>query len=116
MSRNVSIVVLSTTTLANAATIYSNTYPAESTTGFSACLIVLSGSSNVTVTQESSIDGMTFYAPVTSAGSALGAVATALTASAGVYVQFSPVIARFNRLKVVAGAASTVAMSMVISE
>lgn len=116
MSKNVGIVILSATTVGNGATITSSVYPADFASGFSAVFIQLAGSSNVTITQQGSIDGVNFYNPIDASGNALGAVCTALTSTAGVYVQFSPVVSIFNRLSILAGAASTVSMTLVMSE
>ncbi len=116
MSLNSTIVVLSVTTMANGATISSSSYPSDFASGFSGAFIQLAGSSSVTITQQASLDNSNFYDVVDSTGTALGAVASVLTSSVGVYVQFAPVIARWNRFKIVAGAASTVSMSVIMSE
>lgn len=117
MAINGAITVMSTATVANAATIYSDSYSAEYASGFTGILIVLAGASNVTISQQTSVLGSTWHDPVDNAGAALGVVATALTSTAsGVYVQFSPVVARYNRFKVVAAAASTVSLTVVQAE
>lgn len=116
MANNPTLQVLSTTTVANGATIYSNSYSGDKETGFSYAFIQLSGTSSVTVTQQGSLDNTTFYDVVSSAGSALGAILTTGTSTAGIFVQFDPVFAPYKRLKIVAGAASTVAITLGISE
>lgn len=117
MAINGVITIMSASTVANGSTIYSDSYSAEYASGFSALLIILAGSSSVTISQQTSVGGTVWHDPVDKTGTALGVVATALTATAsGVYVQFSPVVARFNRFKVVAAAASTVTLSVVQAE
>ena len=116
MSNQLAVPVMSASTVANAATIYSTSYDANYASGFAAALVQLAGSSNVTITQQASIDNTTFYDVVNSAGSAQGAVLSAGTGTAPFYIQFSPVVAKYNRFKVVAGAASTVSISVVYSE
>lgn len=108
--RNTPVVVLSGTTVANGATVYSAVYEGTFGAGFEAVFIKLGATSTVTITQEASMTGATndFYSVVGSTGGALGAVCSALSTTSGVYVQFSPVLAPYKRLKVVAGAASTI--------
>ena len=116
MAAQYAIVLMSANTVANAATIYSSSYDANYATGFAAALVQLAGTSNVTITQQASIDNTTFYDVVNSAGSAQGAVLSAGTGTAPFYIQFSPVVAKYNRFKVVAGAASTVSITGIVSE
>lgn len=102
------VITATSVTVGNAGTIYSQTYCSEYLSGFSAVFIQMLGSSNVTITQEGSIDGTNFYAVVSSTGGALGAVTSALTTTSGVYIQFAPIVAKYSRLKIVGGAASTI--------
>lgn len=116
MAGNRNLVVMSASTVANGATIYSTSFNGEYASGFRAVLITLAGSPSVTITEQASVDGTTFYDAVDNTGTAVGAVASAITSTAGVYVVYAPVLARHNRLKVVAAAASTVSLTITSSE
>lgn len=116
MAFNRQVEVMSASTVANGATIYSRNYNSEYATGFRSVFIQLAGSSSVTVTEQASVDGTTFYDPVDNTGTAVGAVATTLTTTTGVFIVYAPVLTLHNRLKVVAGAASTVTLTVVTSE
>lgn len=116
MANNRALVILNAGTVGNGATIFSTSYNGEYASGFRAVLIQLTVGSSVTVTEQASVDGTTFYDVVDGSGTALGAIATALTSSVGVYVQFNPIVARHNKLKIVAAAASTVTLTLVDSE
>ncbi len=116
MAKNIVSNVLGTTVLANGSTLFSAPYYAEYASGFASVLITLAGSSNVTITQQASMDGTNFYSVVDSTGGALGAVASAVTSTAGIFVQFAPVVAQANRFKVVAAANSTVTLVVCFSE
>ena len=66
--------------------------------GFVAMQAIISGASpSVTISQQCSIDNVNWYDPTDATGTALGAVATALTASR--YAQVSPVICKYIRYK-----------------
>lgn len=116
MAKNVNLVVMSANTVANGATIYSAAWDGERASGFAGVLIQLAAASNVTITQQGSVYGSVFHDVVSSTGSALGAVITAGTGTAAIYTQFSPVVARYSRFKVVAGADSTVTLTVNQSE
>lgn len=116
MAFNRQVEVMSAATVANGATIYSRNYNGEYATGFRSIFILLAGSSSVTITEQASIDGTTFYDPVDNTGTAVGAVAAAITSSAGIFVVYAPVLSLHNRLKVVAAAASTLTLTLITSE
>ena len=104
--RILTIILDASKTITNGSTAYSNSVLFENAEGYCVWLFSLeSASGNLTVTQQCSIDNTNWFDPVDKAGTALGAIATAVTASA--YIQFSPVPAPFIRLKYVAGAATT---------
>lgn len=109
MANNVPLVLVSAATVvSNGATFSTQTYSGAYSSGFSAILISLSGTPNVTVTQQCSIAGSVWHDPISSSGSALGAILTAGTSTVSYYIQFAPVIAPYNRIKIVAAADSTV--------
>jgi hypothetical protein len=86
-------------------TVYSSSFNAENSNGFSAMLIDIGtggGAAGVTVTQQCSLDGTTWYDPVDTDGNAVGSVYSSLTSDK--YVQFDPVLTNKIRFKVVAGA------------
>lgn len=117
MANNRNLVVMSASTVANGGTIYSISFNGEFATGYRAALVVLAGGSpSVTITEQASQDGVVFYDTVDAAAAALGSVATTMTSTAGVYVQYAPVFARHNRFKVVGAAASTVSITITTSE
>jgi len=68
-----------------------------------AALFIVSTAGSITVSQQCSADGVTYYDPVDTAGSALGVVRAALTVTTGVYVPFTPVLAPYARFKIVEG-------------
>lgn len=121
MTINRSLVVMTASTVANAATIFSTSFNGTFSSGLYAAgsravLITLAGSSNVTITEQASVDGTTFYDAVDQAGVALGVVLTAGTSTTGTYITYNPVMAIHNRFKIVAGAASTVSITLTIRE
>jgi len=101
--------------VANGGTGYTAVVNMRAATGYAAILYTeeLAGSS-VTITQQCSLDGDTFYDPTDKDGSAVGAVQAACTATG--YFQYSPVIAPYIRYKVVAAADSTFSMKLVSQE
>jgi len=107
LTRNLSI----SQTVTASATGYTESLNFRAAKGYAAILYTeeLAGSS-VTITQQCSLDNVTFYDPTDADGTALGEVAAALTADR--YTQFSPVIAPFIRFKVVAAAGQSSVFSM----
>lgn len=116
MAINRQVVVMSAVTVANGSTIFSSNYNGEYSTGSRAVFINIAGSSSVTITEQASVDGTTFYDVVSGTGGALGAVCSTLTTTTGVFVVYTPTFALHNRLKVVAGAASTVSLTVFTAE
>jgi hypothetical protein len=71
--------------------------------GDAALLITLAsaGAATTTITQQCSIDNVTWYDPKSTAGAALGAIITAVAvASTPIYVVFTPIIAPYVRFVV----------------
>ena len=93
-------VLMSATELDAAETAYSNSRKFHDCTGTACCLIVVTGDGQVTITQQCSLDGTTFYDPET-ASAAAGAVEDTITATAGRYLSYTPVLAPYIRFKVV---------------
>lgn len=62
----------------------------------------VSVSENIAVTQQCSLDDVTFYNPVNASASALGSVVAVQAATAGVYISYTPVITPYIRFKIVA--------------
>ncbi len=82
--------------------------------GHMSALIVLAAASNVTITQQCSLNDSDWYDPVDINGTALGVVYAALTSSA--YIEFSPIPAVWMRFKIVAAANSTITMTVLSKE
>ena len=57
---------------------------------------------NLAISQQCSIDDRTWYDPVNATPAALGSVATAQAATAGVYISYTAVLAPYIRFKIVA--------------
>ncbi len=82
-----------------------------------ACLRIISAGtdSNITVTQQCSIDDVTWYDPETAAAAA-GAVEDGITATIGRYLSFTPVLCDYIRFKVVQGAVGALVTATVTLE
>lgn len=98
--------------LSNGQTYYSDGLKVQWSTGEAAFLIKTDAS--ITVTFEASVDDNNYYAPYDIAGNLLDAIVTALTADR--WVVFSPALARFIRLKVVANAAAITSFKYIQQE
>lgn len=68
-----------------------------------ATVLLVSTAGSITITQQCSLDNITWYDPVNASGSAVGSVASAFTVSAGTYISFTVVQSPFIRFKVVEG-------------
>lgn len=109
-----------TTNLASAlavaknATVYSSKVSVDDLAGHVAIQIV-STAGSVTITQQCSLDGTTFYDPTDTAGNALGQVVAAQTVTTGIYVIPDVVLAPYIRYKIVEGnvAATAVTINLV---
>lgn len=109
-----------TTTLASAkavtkaGTVYSSVLGVDDLAGHVG-LRIISTAGSVTITQQCSLDGTTFYDPVDTAGNALGQVVAAQTVTTGIYVVPDVVLAPYVRYKIVEGnvAATAVTINLV---
>jgi hypothetical protein len=107
-------VLLNASELEAADTHYSNSRVFHDCTGTACCLIVVTGDGTVTITQQCSTDNVTWYDPET-ASAAAGAVEDSITATAGRYLSFTPVLCPYIRFKVVeTGEASTATVSITL--
>ena len=98
-------------------TAYTDSFKFEKCSG-DASVLVASTAGDVTVNQQVSFDGINWFDPVDSAGSAVGVIQTAQTVTTGVYVSYSPVLAPLARYKVVENnsATTTVTITVVFQE
>lgn len=107
-------ILTSSNAVANGATEYTDSCNIRFAQGHMAALVVLGAASNVTITQQCSLDNTNWYDPVDISGNALGVVYTTLLASA--YIYFSPILAVYMRFKIVAAADSVVTMTVISKE
>jgi len=108
--------VASALAVGSGATVYSSVMAVQDLTGHLGILLV-STAGSITVTQQCSVDGATFYDPVDTDAAALGAVIATLTVTAGTYVIPKPVLAPFIRYKIVEGGVAPSAVTIkVISQ
>jgi len=102
--------ILAIQTLATAKAITKNTTVYTDSCKFHRCVgdaivwlaHVSASGENLAISQQCSLDDVTFYDPVNASAAALGSVATAQAATAGVYISYTPVIAPYIRFKIVA--------------
>jgi hypothetical protein len=108
--------VLYSASVGQAATVYTSSSRFYSATGYAAVVLVSSAGS-ITVTQQVSQDNATWYDPVDEDGTAIGAVAAAMTVG-GRYIQVSPIVGQYIRYKIVEGntAATTVTLTLIFQE
>lgn len=98
--------LITRTILANAkaiaqnATGYSDSIDCKFSQG-DAAVLVKTVTGTCTITQQCSHDNVNWYDAVSSAGAALGAVCTALAATTGTYIAYTPVLAPYIRYKIV---------------
>lgn len=92
-----------------ATTQYSNSFSGTDFSGYASALIVPADSANVTITQQGSVDGSTFYDCYDSEGNLIGQVCSGLTSAR--LVRYEPVPAAFHRFKVVASVAGTLTLT-----
>jgi len=103
--------------IAKAATRYSKACSFRECAG-SAAVIITTTAGTITVSQQCSSDGDTWYDPTDTAGSALGVIRTALGITTGVYTPFTPVMCEWIRFKVVEAnvAATTVTIRLMFRQ
>jgi hypothetical protein len=106
-------VLMSAVAVAINDTHYSNSRKFHDCDG-TACLKIISTEGSITVTQQCSIDNVTWYDPTNEAG-AIGAVENAITVTPGRYLSFTPVLCDWIRFKVVQGAGATTSVTLELS-
>lgn len=106
-------VLMDTVAVATTDTHYSNSRRFHDCNG-TACLKVISTAGDIDVTQQCSIDDVTFYDPTDVSG-AVGAVEDTITVTTGRYISFTPVICPYVRFKVVQGAGATTNVTLELS-
>lgn len=99
--------------LTNGVTAYSNSIEINPWAGFAA-VEVSAMTATATITQQCSSDNSTWYDPVDSSGNAMGAIATALAGTK--YISFSPVLAKYVRLKYVPTVSGSITAKLVVEE
>lgn len=98
-------------TLTAGDTHYSSSMKFDRCTGTVCVFIVLTGTGTATISQQCSMDDITWYDPENASGAALGTVCTSHAATTGAYISYSPVLTSSIRFKVVetGGLAGTIA-------
>lgn len=94
-----------------AGTQYTNSFRSEGITG-NVSILIVSTAGSITVTQQVSDDNINWYDAVNGSGSAVGAVAAALTVTTGKWITFTPVLARYTRFKIVEGNSAATAVTI----
>jgi hypothetical protein len=97
----------------NGVNAFSNAVEMKVWGGFAA-IEVKANTATVTITQQCSVDGVTWYDPVDQTGTALGAIATALATTA--YIEFSPVVTIWVRLKYAPTGSGSITVNLVVVE
>ena len=89
--------------VAKNATVYSAAIDVSRSENAKLGVLIVSTAGSITVTQQCSMDGVTFYDAVNAGGDAQGAVAATVTVTTGRYVEYTPTLAPYIRYKVVEG-------------
>lgn len=109
--------MVSSEALANAlavgknATVYTNSREFGDWDGNKAICRIVSTAGEITVTQQCSNDGVVFY-DAEDATAAKGAVENAITVTTGRYIEFTPVLCKFIRFKVVEANVAATALTL----
>lgn len=105
--------LMDATAVLKAGTSYSNSRDFSDCTG-SATLYISSTAGSITVSQQCSMNNSDWYDPIDTSAAALGVVRAAQTVTTGIYVAYTPVLAKYIRFKVVEGnvAATTVTLTL----
>lgn len=112
-SVTVNTTLASAKAIAKAETAYSSVVSVTDLAGHIGIQII-STAGSVTITQQCSLDGTTFYDPVDTAGTALGQVVAAQTVTTGIYVVPDVVLAPFIRYKIVEGNVAATAVTITL--
>jgi hypothetical protein len=108
-------VLMSAVAVAINDTHYSNSRKFHDCDGTATLKIISSGTdSSITITQQCSLDNVTWYNPTNEAG-AIGAVENAIGPTTGRYLSFTPVLCDFIRFKVAQGAGATATVTLELS-
>lgn len=99
--------------LTNSVTSFSNAVQVKVWGGFAA-LEVKANTATVTISQQCSVDGVNWYDPTDNAGTALGLIYTGLSTTK--YIEFSPVVTIWVRLKYVPTGSGSITANLVIVE
>jgi len=78
----------------------------------SVAVIITTTAGTITVSQQCSQDGVTWYDPTDTAAGALGVVRTALEVTTGIYTPFTPVMCEYIRFKVVEANVATTTVTI----
>ena len=108
---------LMNSTVSQAGTSYSDAMRFDRCTGEVAVLLT-STAGKITVTQQCSVDGTTWFDPVSSNGASLGLVCLNQLVTTGRYIVYTPVLSQHMRFKVVEGntGATTVTINIIFQE
>ena|SRR3990167_1282117 len=100
----------------NNSTDYTTSYRFQRSTG-DVCILVVTDAGTVNVSQQCSLDNQTWYDPINSSGSTVGAVATGQTVGSK-YCVVTPVMAPHVRYKITetAAAATNVTLTLLSGE
>jgi hypothetical protein len=103
--------------IAQAGTGYSDSMNFSRCTG-DVAVFIKTVTGTCTISQQCSLDGDNWYDPVSAAAAALGVVCTAVAATTGTYIVYTPVLAPFIRFKIVETnvGALTVSLTLLFGE
>lgn len=99
MSRDIHRQTILNTTVTQNTTVYTDSFKWDKCSG-DASVLFSSSAGDVTVQQQCSIDNKNWFTPVNNAGTTVGTIATAVTATTGRYVSYSPVLSPYGRYAV----------------
>lgn len=99
--------------LTNGVTAFSNSVELSPWAGF-VTVEVSANTSTTTISQQCSSDNINWYDPVDNSGNALGAIWTGLSTTK--YVQYSPVLTKYFRLKYVPTGSGSITTKITVEE
>lgn len=97
--------------ITKAATAYTNSRKFSDWDGNKAVCRIISTAGSITITQQCSNDDSTWY-DAEDATAAKGAVEDTITVTTGRYIEFTPVLCKFIRFKVVEGNSAATALTL----
>ena len=102
--------------LSTSSTGYSDVFDGRTSFGAKMAVLLKSSGGSVAVSQQCSMDGVTFYDPKTTGNAATGTLCTGITgATAGTYFEFTPVQAPYFRWKIIEGGTGVTTVTIVHS-